>query len=139
LLFSLSLVTCAGYFLVQSSVKLASLAGISEWVIGITVVAMATSAPEMVTSLVAVLREKHAISAGNLIGSNLFNVLGVLGLASWIHPLHVENSAYVSMIMLTFLTASVLIFMRTAWRVSRNEGILLIVFNLSVYLFSILF
>ncbi len=134
----LGLIITGGYFLVESASGLARHIGLSEWVIGITVVAAGTSAPEFVTSLVAVIRGKYGISAGNLVGSNLFNMLGVLGLASWIHPMTVTNEAYISIYLLTVLSIIVVIFMRTHWRISRLEGFLLVLLNLIVYLITIL-
>ena len=137
LFFGLVLIIAGGYYLVESASELARFVGISEWVIGMTIVAAATSAPEFVTSLVAAVKGKYGISAGNLVGSNLFNILGVLGLASWIRPMAVESSAYTSMLLLTILTLIVVVFMRSSWRVSRLEGVLLIVLDLIVYLISI--
>jgi cation:H+ antiporter len=137
LLGGLVLIIGGGYFLVDSASDLARVAGLSEWLIGISIVAAGTSAPEFVTSLVAVLRNKHGISAGNLIGSNIFNTLGVLGLAGAIHPMVVDRQALMSLIMLTILVAFVLIAMRSGWRISRLEGAVLILLNLLVYVFSI--
>lgn len=137
LLGGLVLIIGGGYFLVDSASNLARLAGLSEWLIGISIVAAGTSAPEFVTSLVAVLRNKHGISAGNLIGSNIFNTLGVLGIAGAIHPMLVDRQALISLIMLTTLVVFVLIAMRTAWRISRLEGAILVLINLLVYVVSI--
>lgn len=138
LLGGLVLIIAGSYFLVDSASDLARVAGLSEWLIGISIVAAGTSAPEFVTSLVAVLRNKHGISAGNLIGSNIFNTLGVLGLAGAIHPMMVDRQALMSLIMLTILVAFVLIAMRSGWRISRLEGAVLILLNLLVYVFSII-
>ena len=65
-----------------------------------TIVAAGTSMPELVISLVAVLKKNHGISAGNLIGSNIFNTLGVLGLAVTINPLSVDSAGLISTILL---------------------------------------
>jgi len=138
LLGGLVLIIAGSYFLVDSASDLARVAGLSEWLIGISIVAAGTSAPEFVTSLVAVLRDKHGISAGNLIGSNIFNTLGVLGLAGAIHPMVVNSQALISLVMLTILVVFVLIAMRSGWRISRLEGAVLILLNLLVYVFSII-
>lgn len=135
LITGLALIIAGGLFLVTSSTSLARSFGISEWVIGVTIVAIGTSAPEFVTSLVAVNRGKHGISAGNLIGSNIFNLLGVLGLASLLRPMTVDSGAFGSIILLTGLAAAVVIIMRTGWRISRLEGALLILINLSALFF----
>ena len=98
----------------------------SEWVIGVTVVAAGTSAPELATSLSGVIKGRYAISAGNLIGSDIFNMLGVLGLAGMVHPVAVDPLARVSLLAFCGMVFLVLFFMRTGWRVSRLEGLALV-------------
>ncbi len=82
-----TIIIVSANFLVDSAASIARVFGISEWLIGITIVAGGTSMPELATSLVAVKKKKHGISAGNLIGSDLFNMLGVLGVAAILRPL----------------------------------------------------
>ncbi|MBN1408001.1 MAG: calcium/sodium antiporter [Calditrichaceae bacterium] len=137
LIAGLAAIIGGGYFLVDSASHLARVIGLSEWVIGVTIVAAGTSAPEFATSLVAIVKKKHGISAGNLVGSNIFNLLGVLGLAAIIRPMSVDSEAFISILMLTGLTVIVLFLMRTGWRISRQEGIILVIINLMVYLITI--
>lgn len=126
----IALVVGSGHFLVESAVHLARLFNVSEWVIGVTIVAAGTSAPEFATSLIAVLRGRHGVSAGNLIGSDLFNLLGVLGLAAVIQPMKVDASAVSSILLLVGMVVLVVVFlMRTGWQISRWEGALLIAIN----------
>lgn len=124
------LIVTSGHFLVDSASEIARHFGLSEWVIGVTIVAAGTSAPEFATSLAGVLRGHHGISIGNLIGSDLFNLLGVLGLAALINPMVVDSSAYSSLWLLSGLVIGVVILMRTNWQLSRWEGGLLIAVNL---------
>ena len=133
LLLGLLLIIGGGYFLKESAEKLAVIAGLSEWVIAVTVVAAGTSVPEFVISLIALIKKHHGISAGNLVGSNLFNTLGVLGLAGVIHPLAVEKSALFSIGALAVLTLVVLVFMRTGWKLTRREGIVLLLLSLGIW------
>jgi cation:H+ antiporter len=133
----LALVVAGGHFFVDSAVDLAELIGISDWAIGVTIVAVGTSAPELATSLVAAFRGKHALSAGNLIGSDLFNLLGVLGLAGTINPLAVRSEAEGSLIILCILVGIVVLMMRTGWRITRTEGIILVILNLIRWYFDI--
>ena len=77
--------------LVNGAVNVASQLGVSERVIGITVVSVGTSVPELAASLVAIAKRENAISIGNLLGSNLFNILAVLGITALIHPLTVVD------------------------------------------------
>ena len=126
-------------FLVDSASEIARIFGISEWIIGITIVAAGTSMPELATSIVAVTKKKHAISAGNLIGSDLFNMLGVLGVASVIKPLSIGDSEYLSLIVLAIALLVLLVMMRTGWKISRTEGIFLILIAISRWGFDFLF
>ncbi|MFC1670913.1 calcium/sodium antiporter [Spirochaetota bacterium] len=123
---SIASVVAGGHLLVESSSFIARTAGISEWVIAVTIVAAGTSAPEMATSLTAVLKGKHGMSAGNLIGSDLFNVLGVLGLAGIINPMTTTPEAFTSLFMLSGMVLIVIFFLRTGWKLTRIEGIILV-------------
>lgn len=82
----LAMLVAGSRFFVDSAVVLATWLGVSEQVIGLTVIAAGTSLPEVVTSIVAALRGQRDIAVGNVVGSNIFNLLGVLGLASLIAP-----------------------------------------------------
>ena len=132
----LALIVGGGHFLVDSATVLARAAGVSDWVIAVTIVAAGTSAPEFATSLIAVIRGKHGLSAGNLIGSDLFNLLGVLGLASVLQPMKIVESSYTDIMLLFGLILLVLIFFRTGWRLTRTEGIILITINLLRWIFT---
>ena len=99
----LFLIFISSHFLVDSSTKIARSFGVSDWVIGVTIIAFGTSLPELVTSLVAVIKGNHSLSAGNLIGSDIFNLLGVLGLTSILQPLSVSAEAYNSLILTIYV------------------------------------
>jgi len=126
LLVGITLVLSGSHFLVDSAVRLARVIGISEWVIGATIVAAGTSAPEFATSMAAVMRGAHGISVGNLIGSDIFNVFGVLGLAAILRDLPVHVGAQSNLIMLIAMVLIVIVFMRTGWKVSRWQGLVLV-------------
>ncbi len=131
LLLGIACVVGGGDLLVDSASEIAHAFGVSDWVIGVTIVAAGTSAPELATSLMAVAKNKHGMAAGNLIGSDLFNLLGVLGLAGMLgSPLEVSYEAQSSMVILVAMVCMVIFFMRTGWQVSRLEGALLVVINL---------
>jgi cation:H+ antiporter len=125
LIVSLVCIVGGSHLLVVSSTVVAKAFGISEWVIGVTIVAAATSTPEFVVSIMAVLRKRYSIGAGNLVGSCIFNVLGVLGLAGMLRPVDLDPMARVSLTALSGMVFIVLVFIRTGWRVSRLEGIIL--------------
>ncbi len=91
----LVLASCGLYFgselLVEGAIKIANTLHVSERVIGISVVAFGTSVPELATSLIAAIKKETDISIGNIIGSNLFNILGILGITSILKPIHVAD------------------------------------------------
>lgn len=114
--------------LVFGASDLASAAGVSERVIGLTLVALGTSLPELVTSVVASARGSSGIALGNVIGSNIFNVLGILGATALIHPISVNPQAASLDIWVMLAAAAVLLpIMMSGSRVSRLEGALLLV------------
>jgi len=133
---TIAVVVLGGDLLVESASFLARTAGISEWVIAVTIVAAGTSAPEMATSLSAVMKGKHGMSAGNLIGSDLFNILGVLGVAGMINPLVVNPEALGSLAMLSGMVILVIIFLRSGWQLNRTEGAILFCIGLARWIFD---
>jgi cation:H+ antiporter len=137
-LFILGVITvvAGGDLLVWGAVSLARVFGISEWAIGVTVVAAGTSAPEFAISLMAAMKGRYSISAGNLIGSDLFNMLGVLGLAGILRPLTIDAAGLQSLYVLVGMILLVVVFMRTGYRVSRAEGIFLVAINLVRWVFD---
>ncbi len=112
--------------LVESAVSLATSLGISELVIGLTIVAIGTSMPELVTSLVAALRGRSDLGLGNIVGSGIFNVLGILGLTAAVHPIEIDPQVFRFDMPLMILAALLLLpFAATGRRVSRIEGSIL--------------
>ena len=111
--------------LVRGSTSLAQRLGVSTLVIGLTVVAYGTSMPEMVVSAKAALEHRGAISAGNVFGSNIFNIAVILGLAALIRPIKIELKIvrYDTPIMIAVALAFLVIFMD--YKVTRVEGALL--------------
>ncbi|GAA0220239.1 sodium:calcium antiporter [Halobaculum roseum] len=120
-----AVVVAGGDLLVDAAVGLARAAGVSEWVIGGTVVAAGTSTPEFAVSLVAVRQGSLGVSVGNVVGSSVFNVLGVLGLAALLTPLSVAPEALVSVGWLVAVTVAVVAALWSGRRLTRPEGIVL--------------
>ena len=132
----IGLVIVGSHFLVESAVNIARFMGVSDWVIGATIIAAGTSAPEFATSLTAAMKSRYGMSVGNLIGSDIFNLFGVLGVAGMMRNLSVGHDAHINLIILSFMIAVVLIFMRTGWVVSRKEGIILVMIGLLRWIYS---
>jgi len=119
--------------LIKGAVGMASAYGVSERVIGITVVSIGTSIPELAASIIAVIKKEKAISLGNLIGSNIFNLLAVLGITSIITPIKVMDEGLLSndifwMLGISFLVLP-LVFLPNKLRLNWRDGLVL----LSVY------
>ena len=126
----LAMVLVGAHFMVESAINLARYMGVSEWVIGATVIAAGTSAPEFATSLAAALRSRYGMSVGNLIGSDIFNLFGVLGVAGMLNNIPISLDARMHLVFLSLMVALVLVFMRTGWVVSRREGYILVMIGL---------
>ena len=114
--------------LVRGAVGVAGALGVSDTTIGLTIVAAGTSMPELVTSLVAVWRGRDDIAVANVVGSNIFNVLGIMGTTAVIHPLDVP-SEIIARDDWWMLGASAILFplMKTGMRVNRVEGAVLLI------------
>ncbi|HPT46238.1 MAG TPA: calcium/sodium antiporter [Candidatus Rifleibacterium sp.] len=113
--------------LLQGSVAIAKNAGISDEVIGLTLIAAGTSLPELATSVVAALRGQSDIAIGNVVGSNIFNILGILGLAGMILPLDVsQHMASIDCPYMFVVSLACLPIMRSGFSISRFEGVLLL-------------
>lgn len=108
--------------LVEHSVSLAKDLGIREAVIGLTIVAAGTSMPELATSLVAAARKQSDIAIGNVIGSNVFNILGILGLASIVSPISAPGISLVDYVTMIFFTMLIIPLLYTGRALHRLEG-----------------
>jgi cation:H+ antiporter len=114
-------------FLVRGAVALARSAGLSETVIGLTIVAIGTSLPEMVATMAAALRGRAEVAFGNIVGSNLYNILGVLGATAFVHPLAIPSDlGAVDWIAFAGAPALMMAHAATGARVSRWEGALML-------------
>ncbi len=133
---SLCLIVLGANLMVKSGVSLAKIFGISPWVISITVFAIGTSLPELAASLTASFRKIPSISVGNIIGSNIFNILFILGIVPLIRPINIAPSVLRFEFPVLFLfSASLFAVMRTNYKITRKEGLVLFL----GYLFFIFF
>jgi cation:H+ antiporter len=124
-------------WLVDGAKIIASNFGVSEHVIGVTIVAFGTSVPELITSVMAALKKETDISVGNLIGSNIFNILGVLGITALVKDIpvtdHVVNVDSLWMLAISFLIFPIMII---GYKVNRLRGFLLFAFY-CVYIYFV--
>lgn len=137
----LALLVLGSRWLVDSAVSFAQYLGISELIVGLTIVAAGTSLPEVVTSVIAAIRGERDIAVGNIVGSNIFNLMGVLGFASIVAPTGIEVSPAVSRfdipVMIVVAFACLPIFF-TGGVISRKEGALFLGYYVIYTLYLIL-
>lgn len=126
--------------LIKGAVDAAKDFGVSERIIGISVVSVGTSIPELVTSLIAVIKKEKAISLGNLIGSNIFNILAVIGLTSMITPINIVEQALSSRDIYWMLAISfsilLLVFLPKKMQLDKKSGAFLLVLYI-VFIYQI--
>ena len=137
----LTLLVLGSRWLVDSAVSFAQYLGVSELVVGLTIVAAGTSLPEVVTSVIAAIRGERDIAVGNVVGSSIFNIMGVLGLASLVSPTGIEVSEAVIgfdiPVMIGAALACLPIFF-TGGVISRQEGLLFIGYYVAYTLYLVL-
>lgn len=126
LLLGLTLLIVGSNVFVDSASRVAYSLGISEGVVGLTIVAGGTSLPELATSVVAARKGQSAIAIGNVIGSNVFNILLILGTTAVISPMQIQGITIVDMSMMLGSVALVWLFSYTRYTVERWEGALLL-------------
>jgi cation:H+ antiporter len=123
----LLLVLCGGNFLVDGALRLAELFSVPKVIVGLTIVAIGTSLPELATSMVAVMKGEDDIGVGGVLGSNLFNLLGILGIAAVITPIGVPPTFFKFQYPVLFIfTLGLLPLMRSGFGITRWEGALLL-------------
>lgn len=132
--------TFGGRLVVDSAVKIAQIFNVSESLIGLTIVALGTSLPELVTSIVAVLKKNTDIAVGNVVGSNIYNIFFILGISAIIKPLPfaLNNNFDIFVAILASGLLFVSMFTGEKRLVDRWEGVLFIVLYISYIIFLIL-
>lgn len=126
ILFGLGLLVIGASWMIDGATGIARRVGISEWFIGISIVALGTSLPELVSSIIAAKRGYIEMAIGNVFGSNIFNILLVIGAASLTHPLTILEYIHPDLIYSTLLTFALLILIRGGRLLTRWNGVFLI-------------
>lgn len=126
ILAGLAAIVFGGDFVVDSASKIAAEFGLSQTLIGLTIVAAGTSLPELVTSMVASRKGENGLALGNAIGSNIFNILLVLGSSSVISPLQVGTESVYDLMSLIAVSLMVWVLSRTSFKINRVEGIAMV-------------
>ena len=110
---------------VEGATKVAEHIGVSEAVIGLTIVAGGTSLPELATSVVSARKGNSGIAIGNVLGSNVFNILAILGVTGVITPMHLQGITMLDLSMMVVSTLLVWLFSFTKYKIARWEGVVL--------------
>ena len=138
LIIGLAMVIFGGNVVVKYASQIAIDWGMSEVLVGITIVAIGTSLPELVTSAVAAFKGQSDIALGNIIGSNLFNVLFILGASAVINPVLVPSKLFTDIIFLTFVTGLTFFFAFTKREINKFEGASLVFLYLAYMVYIII-
>ena len=125
-------------FVVDSASYIAMAFGMSETLVGLTIVAIGTSLPELVTSLTALKKEENQLIIGNVIGSNIFNILFVLGASSIISPITINPNMIVDIALMLGVTILFFIFGKTQDKYDKKEGFILVALFIAYMAFAIM-
>ena len=112
---------------VQSAVAIAKIFNVSDAIIGLTIVAIGTSLPELITSIVAAYKKEADIAIGNVVGSNVFNILGILGITALIIPVSSVGISYIDLGVMLFTAIILFPLSRSGFSISRFEGAILLI------------
>ena len=126
IIIGLAAIVGGGQLVVESAKVIAKNFGMSETLIGVTIVAIGTSLPELVTSIVAAYKGQSEIAIGNVVGSNIFNVTFILGMSSAFTPIGVVNEAMIDNLIMIAVNTLGFIFCLTGKKLNRIEGAIMI-------------
>jgi cation:H+ antiporter len=112
---------------VDNAVSIANRVGISERIIGLTIIAIGTSLPEIITSVGAARKRYTDLSIGNIIGSNIFNVLGILGISSLISSINVNPAIFTDYVVMLGFTIALIPVMKSSFIINKKEGCVLVI------------
>ena len=137
ILVGLALIIGGGEMVVSTAQKIAAGLGVSETLIGFTIVAIGTSLPELATSLMATKKKQVDLAVGNVIGSNIFNLFLILGVSSVIQPVSVNQATLADLIILSVTSILVLLFCIPKQRINRLCGGIMVALYVAVVIFAI--
>ncbi len=134
----LAAIIIGGEMVVSSATEIALSLGMSEALVGLTIVAIGTSLPEIMTSVTAALKGKGDMAIGNVVGSNIFNIFFVTGTASTVAPIAAESKLFFDGWVMVGLTVLLLIFSRTHFKIGRREGAVLLLAYITYLVYIIM-
>lgn len=131
-------VVCGGVLVTKGAKEIALYLGMSEWLVGLTIVSIGTSLPELITSVVAAYKKEVDIAVGNIVGSNLFNMLFVLGISSMIRPIKFNRDALFDLLFLTSASLVVLLLAFRKKKLAKLEGAIMLMLYLGYFAYIII-
>ena len=126
IILGLGVLIAGSELLVKGAVVIARSLGVGETIISLTIIAAGTSMPELASSIVATIKKEYDIAIGNVIGSNIFNILSIIGISSIIKPLSAMAISNIDLYVMLGVTLLLLPFFRTSYTLKRDEGIFMI-------------
>ena len=133
----LALIVGGGQAVVYSAKEIARAEGMTETLFGLTIVAVGTSLPELVTSITAAKKGETGLAVGNAIGSNIFNMMFILGISTMIHPIGVNWASVFDLGILIIVSVITILFSISKFRITRREGIIMIALYVADVVFAI--
>ena len=124
----------ASHLLVENATSIAREVGLSEAVIGLTIIAAGTSMPELATTIVAASKGKTDIAIGNIVGSNLFNILAIASSCSLVQPIVAKNVNYIDLLVMLAISLLLLPLVKSGQKITRTEGLVLVIVYV-IYMF----
>ena len=134
----IALIAAGGQAVVDSAKSIAYFFGMSETLVGLTIVAVGTSLPELVTSIVASRKHENGLAVGNVVGSNMFNIMFILGTTAVLNPLPVTFELSVNLLFLLLISAVTFVFVTTGKQLNRAEGAIMCMMYVGQAAFAIM-
>lgn len=131
-------IVIGGDLVVDSATDIAKAFGLSDIIIGLTILAVGTSLPELVTSLVATGKGENDLAMGNVIGSNIFNIMGVLGLSAIISPVKVAGFSVIDLCLLIGVSLIIYVVVCLRNKIERGTGILMVLMYAAYMTYAVL-
>ena len=138
ILIGAALIIAGGQAVVYSAREIARALGMTETLIALTVVSVGTSLPELVTSLVAARKQETDLAVGNAVGSNIFNLMMILGVSAAIHPVTVNAASVWDLLILMAVTVMTWLFALSGKKITRTEGILMVLSYAAIVTFAVI-
>ncbi|SCH61717.1 MULTISPECIES: calcium/sodium antiporter [unclassified Romboutsia] len=132
------LIILGGKMVVSSASQIASSFGVSDQLIGLTIVSIGTSLPEFVTSIIAAIKGESSIALGNVIGSNMFNILFVLGASAFISPMYIDPTLFIDTLFMIFVTILTYLFAVKKRDINKGESFILILLYIMYMIYLLL-